>query len=56
MDDFRVSTSSPPSLPLRITPSVSPIFKNNPAFSVMSYNLTTASVPDITTFFSRFRH
>ena len=55
MDDFRVSDphspSSPPSLPLRITPSVSPIFKNNPAFSVMTYNLTTASVSDITTFF-----
>jgi sphingomyelin phosphodiesterase acid-like 3 len=55
MDDFRVSApnppSDPPSLPLRITPSVSPIFKNNPAFSVMTYNLTTASVSDITTFF-----
>ena len=51
MDDFRVSTTSPPSLPLRITPAVSPIFKNNPAFSVMTYNLTTASVSDITTFF-----
>jgi sphingomyelin phosphodiesterase acid-like 3 len=50
MDDFRVS-ANPPSLPLRITPAVSPIFKNNPAFSVMSYNLTTASVSDITTFF-----
>ena len=50
-DDFRVSTTSPPSLPLRITPAVSPIFKNNPAFSVMTYNLTTASVSDITTFF-----
>jgi len=50
MDDFRVSTG-PPSLPLRITPAVSPIFKNNPAFSVMTYSLTTASVYDITTFF-----
>jgi sphingomyelin phosphodiesterase acid-like 3 len=51
MDDFRVSAAAPPSLPLRITPSVSPIFKNNPAFSVMTYNLTTASVSEITTFF-----
>jgi sphingomyelin phosphodiesterase acid-like 3 len=51
MDDFRVSAADPPSLPLRITPSVSPVFKNNPAFSVMTYNLTTASVSDITTFF-----
>jgi hypothetical protein len=30
---------------------VSPIFRNNPAFSVMTYNLTTASVSDITTYF-----
>ena len=51
MDDFRVSSASPPSLPLRLTPAVSPIFKNNPAVSVMTYNVTTASVSDITTFF-----
>ncbi len=51
MDDFRVSATGPPSLPLRITPAVSPIFKNNPAFSVMTYNLTTASVSGIATFF-----
>ena len=51
MDDFRVSAANPPSLPLRLTPAVSPIFRNNPAFSVMTYNLTTASVSDITTFF-----
>src|SRR5271163_895423 len=50
-DDFRVVATDPPSLPLRITPSVSPIFKNDPAFSVMTYSLTTASVSDITTFF-----
>ncbi|MBV8674399.1 MAG: hypothetical protein JOZ33_13275, partial [Acidobacteriaceae bacterium] len=51
MDDFRVSIDGAPSLPLRITPSVSPIFKNNPAFSVMTYDSTTGSVSDITTFF-----
>jgi sphingomyelin phosphodiesterase acid-like 3 len=51
MDDFRVEAVSPPSLPLRITPSVSPIFKNDPAFSIMTYSLTTTSVSDITTFF-----
>jgi hypothetical protein len=56
MDDFRIlgadqPLAGPPSLPLRITPSVSPIFKNDPAFSVMTYSLTTASVSDITTFF-----
>lgn len=51
LDDFRVSAADPPSLPLRITPSVSPIFKNDPAFSVMTYSLTTAAVSDITTYF-----
>ncbi len=56
MDDFRVvapdqPSHDPASLPLRITPSVSPIFKNDPAFSVMTYSLTTASASDITTFF-----
>ncbi len=56
MDDFRVSLANPPSLdlpslPLRITPSVSPVFRNDPGFSVVTYSLTTASVSDITTFF-----
>ena len=51
MDDFRVTDTDPFLPPLRITPSVSPIFRNNPAFSVMTYDLATASVSDITTFF-----
>jgi hypothetical protein len=51
MDDFRVTAANPSLLPLRITPSVSPIFRNNPAFSVMTYDLMTASVSDITTYF-----
>jgi sphingomyelin phosphodiesterase acid-like 3 len=33
MDDFRVvSTAAGPSLPIRITPSVTPLFGNNPSF------------------------
>ena len=51
MDDFRVTPGNPPMLPLRITPSVSPIFKNNPAFSVMTYDLKNGSAADITTYF-----
>jgi sphingomyelin phosphodiesterase acid-like 3 len=51
MDDFRVTAGEPSLLPLRITPAVSPIYKNNPAFSVMTYDLTTGSVSDITTYF-----
>jgi sphingomyelin phosphodiesterase acid-like 3 len=50
MDDFRVSPGAA-SLPLRITPGASPIFRNNPGISVLSYNLKTAAVSDITTFF-----
>jgi sphingomyelin phosphodiesterase acid-like 3 len=51
MDDFQVSPGVTPSLPLKITPSVSPIFKNNPGISVLSYSTKTAAVSDITTFF-----
>jgi sphingomyelin phosphodiesterase acid-like 3 len=51
MDDFRITAADPSLLPLRITPAVSPIYKNNPAFSVMTYDLTTGSVSDITTYF-----
>ena len=51
MDDFRVTAADTPLLPLRITPSVSPIFRNNPAFSAMTYDPKTASVSDITTYF-----
>lgn len=51
MDDFRVIAGDPSLLPLRITPAMSPIYKNNPAFSVMTYDLTTGSVSDITTYF-----
>jgi hypothetical protein len=50
MDDFRTA-AGPSLLPLRITPSVSPIFRNNPAFSVITYDLTTAAVSDIRTYF-----
>jgi len=51
MDDFRVFSAGPALPPLRITPSVSPIYNNSPAFSVMTYSLTTAAAADITTFF-----
>ncbi len=51
MDDFGVSPGVTPSLPLRITPAVSPIFNNNPGISVLSYNTKTGAVSDITTFF-----
>jgi hypothetical protein len=38
MDDFRIlSNASGPYLAIRITPSVTPLFGNNPSFSVMRY-------------------
>ena len=51
MDDFRVLNTGTPSVPVRITLAISPIFHNNPAFSVLSYDLRTAAVSDITTYF-----
>jgi sphingomyelin phosphodiesterase acid-like 3 len=50
MDDFRVSPGGAASMPLRITPGASPIFNNNPGISVLSYDVKTAAVSDITTF------
>jgi sphingomyelin phosphodiesterase acid-like 3 len=51
MDDFRVTAADPSRLPLRITPSVSPIFRNNPGFSVMTYDLGTGAISNIATYF-----
>lgn len=43
MDDFRVlSTPAGPYLAIRITPSVTPLFGNNPSFSVMRYRVADA--------------
>jgi hypothetical protein len=47
MDDFRVvSTSAGASLPIRITPSVTPLFGNNPSFAVMRYARADARLLD----------
>jgi sphingomyelin phosphodiesterase acid-like 3 len=53
MDDFRVLGSASGGVPIafRITPAVTPIFGNNPAFSVFDYNLSTCAVSDIATYF-----
>jgi hypothetical protein len=43
MDDFRVlSGPAGPILAIRMTPSVTPLFGNNPTFSVMGYTLADA--------------
>jgi sphingomyelin phosphodiesterase acid-like 3 len=53
MDDFRV-ISDPKGTPLlatRITPALTPLFGNNPAFTVLLYSRTDASVADYATFY-----
>jgi sphingomyelin phosphodiesterase acid-like 3 len=51
MDDFRIlSTSSAAYLPIRITPSVTPFFRNNPSFSVMRYRTADARPTDYSTY------
>ncbi|HTO85550.1 MAG TPA: metallophosphoesterase, partial [Methylomirabilota bacterium] len=53
MDDFRLMTDADgaPLLATRVTPAVSPLFGNNPAFTVMLYSRTDASVVDYATFY-----
>ena len=53
MDDFRViaDASGAPLLGMRITPAVTPLFGNNPAFTVLLYSRTDASVADYATFY-----
>ena len=53
MDDFRVITdaSGAPLLATRVTPAVSPLFGNNPAFTALLYSRTDASVADYATFY-----
>jgi hypothetical protein len=53
MDDFRVlgDTGSASPIIFRITPSISPIFGNNPAFSVLNYDATSGNFSDIATYY-----
>jgi len=53
MDDFRVvpDAGGAPLLATRMTPSLTPLFGNNPAFTVMLYSRTDASVADYATFY-----
>jgi hypothetical protein len=53
MDDFRAITDAngTPLLATRITPAVTPLFGNNPAFTAVLYSRTDASVADYATFY-----
>jgi hypothetical protein len=53
MDDFRLiaGADGTPLLAIRITPSVTPLFGNNPAFTAVLYSRTDASVADYATFY-----
>jgi sphingomyelin phosphodiesterase acid-like 3 len=53
MDDFRVLSPGGSASPVafRITPAISPIFGNNPGFSVLEYQVGTGEVSDIATYY-----
>ena len=53
MDDFRVlaDTNGTPLLATRVTPAVTPLFGNNPAFTAVLYSRGDASVADYATFY-----
>jgi sphingomyelin phosphodiesterase acid-like 3 len=53
MDDFRVlsATGARPLVALRMTPAISPIFGNNPAFSVLRYGVRSGAIFDIATYY-----
>ncbi|MBV8486536.1 MAG: metallophosphoesterase [Verrucomicrobia bacterium] len=53
MDDFRVLSPGGNASPVafRITPAISPIFGNNPGFSVLEYQVGTGEVSDIATYY-----
>lgn len=51
MDDFRlVPATSGAALPIRITPSVTPLFGNNPSFAVMRYDRADSRPLDYTAY------
>ena len=53
MDDFRAvaDANGAPLLATRITPAVTPLFGNNPAFTAVLYSRTDASVADYAVFY-----
>jgi sphingomyelin phosphodiesterase acid-like 3 len=53
MDDFRVLSPGDSASPIafRITPAISPIFGNNPGFSVLQYQVGSGEVSDIATYY-----
>lgn len=53
MDDFRVIADAGGAalLATRITPAVTPLYGNNPAFTVLLYSRTDASIADYATFY-----
>jgi hypothetical protein len=53
MDDFRAiaDANGTPLLAMRITPAVTPLFGNNPAFTAVLYSRNDASIADYATFY-----
>jgi hypothetical protein len=53
MDEFRALSASDvrKAVSFRITPAISPIYKNNPAFSKLNYDIQTGDITDINTYY-----
>src|SRR5262249_3308937 len=53
MDDFRVlgDTGNASPVVFRITPSISPTFGNNPAFSILNYDADSGNLSDIANYY-----
>ena len=53
MDDFRVlgDTGNASPVVFRITPSISPTFGNNPAFSILNYDADSGKLSDIANYY-----
>lgn len=51
MDDFKLHNTNSSASYIHISPSVSPVFGNNPAFQIIDYNITQSKFTDYTTYF-----
>jgi len=51
MDDFKLHNTANSKSTIHISPSISPVFGNNPAFQVVEYNRSSANFTDFTTYY-----
>jgi hypothetical protein len=51
MDDFKIHHTATSTSAIHISPSISPVFGNNPAFQIVEYNRNNANFTDYTTYY-----